>query len=190
MKGYLSQCAMILAGGLLSAEAAITITVAPDDLGGMTFAFRQTAANPQMSVDMAVANGLRMELPPGMFSQAILNGPASTDIYGSFPTIAQFRDLNSRASYDITRMTLSNTLSYAFFEFLQPLGVRGGQTQMQLDLFSETLDALRIAPSALVEGTHSIGSALFGTVTVNVIPEPTSLGLLLLGLVTFTQRRR
>ena len=80
---------MILASGLLSAEAAITITVAPDDLGGMTFAFRQTAANPQMRVDMAVANGMRMELPPGMFSQAVFGGPSYTDISGGFKVLAQ-----------------------------------------------------------------------------------------------------
>ena len=190
MSYFLFRCAMILAGGLLTAEAAVTITIAPDDLGGMTFAFRQTAANPTISVETVMTTGVRMELPPGMFSQAVFGGPAYTDISGGFNVLAQFRDLNSRASYDIVQLNISNVLSYASFEFRQPFGVRGGQTQVQFDLFSNTPGALNVSPDALVAGTHSISSVLFGTVTVNVIPEPVSLGLLLLGLVSLTKRRR
>jgi hypothetical protein len=61
---------------------------------------------------------------------------------------------------------------------------------VQFDLLSGAPGILGISPDALVEGTHLIGSPLFGTVTVNVIPEPTSVSLVFLGSLLLTRRQR
>lgn len=191
-------CAVLLASCLLSAEAAVTITIAPDGLGGTTYAFTQTAPNPTMSVEMASTGDLRMDLPPGMFDPMVRGGDGMSDIYGSFEILARFRDLYSGVSYDVVGMVISHTLSYASFGFQRPFASRLSQTEAQFELFPGAAGALGISPMTLVAGTHSVGSLLFGTVTVSVIrepsslviPEPSSLVLLLLGAVALTKRRR
>lgn len=190
MKLHPFRCAVIFASCLLTANAAVLITVAPDGLGGTTFNFSQTSVNPLLSVEVVSTSGFRMELPPGMFSPMVLGGPGVTDIAGRVEMLAQFRDGYSGAPYDVVDLVISNTLSYASFGFQQPFAQRLGQTQVQFELFFDVPGVTRISPNALVVGTHSVGSLLFGTVTVNVIPEPSTLSILLLSVAVLAKRRR
>lgn len=174
----------------LSADAAITITIAPDGLGGTTYTFSQTSPNPAIAVALASSSGARLDLPPAMFDPILLGGGGSSDITGSFDMIARFRDVGSGFSYDVVGLLVSNTLSYASFGFNRPFTQAPGQTNVQFDLLPGAPGVLGISPDALVEGTHSIGSPLFGTVTVNVIPEPTSVSLVILGSLMLSRRER
>ncbi len=174
----------------LSADAAITITITPDDLGGTTYTFVQTSPNPTIAVALASSGGVQIDLPPGMFDPMILGGGGTSDIYGNFDMIARFQDVGSGFLYNVVELLISNTLSYASFGFSRPFTQAPGQTNVQFHLLSGAPGVLGISPDALVEGTHLIGSPLFGTVTVNVIPEPTSVSLVFLGSLLLTSRQR
>jgi len=173
-----------------SVDAAITITITPDGSGGTTYSFSQTLPNPTTSVELAAISGARIDLPRGMFDPIVSGGPGYSDTTGGFDMIARFQDAGSGITYDVVTLTISNVLSYAFFGFQIPFSAAPGQTSVQFDLLPSAPVGLGISPDVLVEGTHLIGSALFGTVTVNVIPEPSSLSMLLLSTVALMKRRR
>ena len=65
-----------------------------------------------------------------------------------------------------------------------------GQTMARLTLVPGGPGALGIAPEALVPGTHAVSSVLFGSVTVTVVPEPGSAGLLAAAALLAGLRRR
>ena len=190
MKVRLLLCLILFPVCASSTDAAIAITIAPDGLGGTTYAFNQTSPNPTISVAMASTAGIRIELPPGMFDPIVSGGPGSSDTFGSFDMIARFQDVGSGTTYDVRTLTISNVLSYAFFGFHIPFSGAPGQIIMQFDLLPLAPGQLGISPGALVEGTHLIGSDLFGTVTVNVVPEPTSVSLVILGSLLLSRRQR
>lgn len=183
------QCAILFFVSALSVNAAITITVDPDGSGGTAYTFTQTSPNPTLSIELVSASGIRMELPPGMFNPTILGSIGSTDTYGNFEKIAQFQDIYSGFSYDIVELIISNTFSYASFGFRYPLARDLDQTQVQFNLLPDIRGVLGISPAALIGGIHVMESPLFGTVTVNVIPEPSILTILVLGAFASTQRR-
>lgn len=190
MKNRLLPYLLLLIGVSSPVHAAITITIAPNGLGGTTYTFSQTSANPVIPVAMALSSGVRMDLPPGMFDPIVSGGPSSSDTSGTFEMIASFRDAGSTFTYDVTNLSISNVLAYASFGFNRPFAQAPGQTTVRFDLLSGAPGVLEISPDALVEGTYSIGSPLFGTVTVNVIPEPTSVALILPGALLLTRRQR
>lgn len=183
-------CFILLSACPRSADAAISITIAPDGLGGTTYTFIQTSPNPTLSVALASSSALKMELPPGMFDPIILGGTQSGDITGTFDKIARLQDVGSGFQYDVVGLFISSTLSSASFEFHRPFAQGPGQTNVQFELVSGAPGLLTVSPDALVEGTHSIGSTLFGTVTVHVIPESTSVSLAFLGSLLLARRQR
>ena len=83
----------------------------------------------------------------------------------------------------MTGLRIAADLSSASFEFDRAFLQAPGQTFSQFLLTPGPPGVLPIAPEeALVGGSYSIGSLLFsGTVTVNVVPEPSGLSLVLLG---------
>lgn len=173
-----------------AADGALTITIAPDGTGGTTFSFRQTASNPVLPVAQVLSSSFRLELPPEMFDPITVGGPGSSDTSGTFEMIARFQDVQSGFFYDVVGLQISSILSYAFFQFDGPFMELPGQASAQFALLPGSPEVMTIAPEALVEGSYSIGSLLFGTVTVEVVPEPSGLSLLLLGTAVLMRRRR
>jgi hypothetical protein len=173
-----------------AAHAALTITIAPDGTGGTTFSFSQSASTPSLPVEQVLSSSFRLELPPGMFDPVVAGGPGSSDTFGTFDSIARFQDPDSGVFYEVVGLQIAADLSSAFFGFDRPFSAAPGQTLARFVLLPGPPEALTIAPGALVEGSHIIGSLLFGTVTVNVVPEPSSLPLLLPGAFLLTRRRR
>lgn len=168
-----------------TARAAITITISPDGSGGTLFAFAQPTANPVVPVAL-VSAGAFLGLPPGMFDPSLYN-PAAGEISGSFPALAQFRDVNAGVGYNVTGLLIS--LTFARFTFDREFTPGSNQSEVQFVLQPQAPGQSTIAPEALVPGTHTISSALFGTVTVTVVPEPTGL-LWLSAAALWLQRRR
>ncbi len=173
-----------------AADAALTITIAPDGAGGTTYSFSQPALIPPLPVAQVLSSSFRLELPPGMFDPEVVGGPGSSETSGTFDLIARFQDVRSGFIYDVTGLRIAADLSSASFEFDRAFLQAPGQTFSQFLLTPGPPGVLPIAPEALVEGSHSIGSLLFGTVTVNVVPEPSSFSLVLLGSVALMRRRR
>jgi hypothetical protein len=173
-----------------AADAALTITIAPDGTGGTTYSFSQPAFIPPLPAAQVLSSSFRLELPPGMFDPVVVGGPGSGDTFGSFDVIARFQDVNSGFLYDVTGLRIAADLSSASFEFNRAFLRAPGQTFSQFLLTPGPIGLLPITPGALVEGSHSIGSLLFGAVTVNVVPEPSGLALVLLGATTLMRRRR
>ncbi len=172
------------------ADAALTITIAPDGTGSTTYSFNQPASNPTLPTAQVLSSSFRLELPPGMFAPIVAGGPGSSDTFGIFDLIARFQDAGSGFFYDVTGLQLAADLSSAFFGFDRAFSQAPGQTSSQFVLTPGPPGVLQIAPEALVEGSYSNGSLLFGTVTVNVVPEPSVLSLLLLSTAALMGRRR
>ena len=170
-------------------DAAVVITIAPDDVGGTTYTFSQTTDNPVVPIALVNPDTFHLDLPPGMFSPILNGGPFHGDIFGNFPKIGEFRDLGSGTAYNVTGLWIARNLSAGTFNFHRTFFQGPEQSTVQMDLVTGAPGELTISPEALVVGIHSISSALFGTVTVNVIPEPACLPLVLLGAVALLHRR-
>jgi len=176
------------------ASAAITITITPNGAGGTTFLFSQTSPSPNFSVSDVADGVLYIELPPSIF------GPSVIPSYNPFlpittiqvlnPILATFIDASSGFTYDVGSLVIRNDLSNAAFGFNSPFSAAEGQTEGRLDLVGGLVVDAGPTPAGLVLGTRTISSRLFGTVTVNVIPEPTSVFLVLLSSVLLARRHR
>jgi hypothetical protein len=164
--------------GIAQAEAAVAMVVVPDGAGGTRYTFEEVSANPLVGVSMVLSSGFRMELPPGMF---VASGPGSggaSDIVGVFPAIARVRETGSGGAYDVVSLLIGADGSYASFGFDRAFASGPGQSDARFALVPGEPGSLGIAPEALVPGTHVVSSVLFGSVTVTVVPEPGSAGLM------------
>ncbi len=172
------------------AGAAITITITPDDIGGTTFAFSQTTTNPSLPIADFQGSGFSIALPPSIFNPAVI-GDSGTSIAGFLnPIFATFTDSGSGFNYDVNFLLIGANFTLAELHFDRLFSASPGQIEGRLDLLPGAPVTSTISPMALVPGTHTIGSSLFDTVTVIVIPEPTSLSLLMLGTLLLARRRR
>jgi hypothetical protein len=173
-------------------SAAISITIAPNGSGGTTFQFNETTANPNFPIANASGAGFRIELPPSMFSPLIIAGGGTIGEISGYmnPIVATFTDGISGFSYEADFLSIGGDLSYGYFDFDRPFSPAQGQTEGRMDLVEGAAVTSTISPDALVMGTHTISSSLFGTVTVNVIPEPTSVLLVALSSLLLLRRNR
>jgi hypothetical protein len=192
MKYFYSLLLLALSSNLVS--AAITITIAPDGSGGTTFIFSQTTDNPNFPISNASGGGFYLELPPSIFSPSLIGGggqlsPIATARNLS-PILATFIDAGSGFSYDVSFLVIGSDLSYGAFGFDRPFSAAQGQMEGRLDLVEGSAVSSETSPAELVLGTRTISSSLFGTVTVNVIPEPTSSLLVVLSSLLLSRRHR
>ena len=172
---------LFLALSCKMASAAISITITPDNLGGTTFTFSQTTSNPSLPIVNFQGNGFSIAIPPSIFNQAVI-GNSGTPISGPFnPILATFTDSGSGFNYDVAFLLIGANFVFAEFSFDRSFSAAPGQIEGRLNLVTGAPVTSTISPMALVTGTHTTGSSLFDTVTVIVIPEPTSLSLLLIG---------
>ena len=172
------------------ASAAITITITPDNIGGTTFAFSQTTTNPSFPIADVQGGGFSIVLPPSIFNPAAI-GNSGTPISGFLnPIFATFTDSGSGFNYDVDFLLIGANFLFAELRFDRLFSAAPGQIEGQLALLPGAPVTSTISPMALVPGTHTIGSSLFDTVTVVVIPEPTSLSLLLMGTLLLARRHR
>jgi hypothetical protein len=190
MKHLYSLLLLALSSNIV--HAAITITIAPNGSGGTTFLFSQTIANLEFPISNASGESFHIDLPPGIFSPSIIaGGGGSTSISGTLnPILATFTDAVSGFSYDVNFLAIGGDLSFGQFGFDRPFAAAPGQTAGRMDLVGGPAVSSGISPAALVLGTHTIGSGLFDTVTVNVIPEPTAVLLVLTSSLLLSRRHR
>ena len=182
---------LLLALSIKAASAAITITITPDSIGGTTFSFSQTTANPKFPIGSTQGGDFLIDLPPSMFGPSVNAGGASSDISGTLtPILATFTDLGSGFNYEVKFLLIGSQLTFARFLFDRAFSVGQNQSEGQLDLVVGSPAISPISPEALIPGTHTISSNLFGSVTVVVIPEPTSSLLLILSTMLFSRRHR
>jgi hypothetical protein len=175
--------------GIAQAGAAIAMVVVPDGVGGTRYTFEEVSANPLVPVSMVLSSGFRMELPPGMF---VASGPGSggaSDIVGVFPAIARVRETGSGGAYDVVSLLIGADGTHASFGFDRAFASGPGQSEARFALVPGAPGSLGIAPEALVPGTHVVSSVLFGSVTVTVVPEPGSAGLLAAAVLIGLRRR-
>ncbi len=175
--------------GIAESEAAVAMVVVPDGVGGTRYTFEEVSANPLVPVSMVLSSGFRMELPPGMF---VASGPGSggaSDIVGVFPAIARVRETGSGGAYDVVSLLIGADGGYASFGFDRAFVPGPGQSEARFALVPGAPGSLGIAPEALVPGTHVVSSVLFGSVTVTVVPEPGSAGLLAVAVLMALRRR-
>ena len=175
-------------------NAALTITITPNGAGGSTFLFSQTSASPSFTIS-DVSNGvLYIELPPSMFGPSVIPSYnpflPTTTIQILNPILASFIDASSGLTYDVGFLAIRDDLSTAAFGFNSPFSAAEGQTEGRLDLVRGLAVDTGPTPAGLVLGAHTVSSTLFGTVTVNVIPEPTSVCLVLLSSFLLARRYR
>jgi hypothetical protein len=171
------------------ASGALMFNIRPNDAGGTVWSLSQTSANPSLPTTFDFATFLRIDLPPAMFDPIIHHGGNPSQIFGSFTSIARFQDLGSGFFYDATGAFISP--SSASFQFDRAFSQAPAQSAVQFDLVSvDPTNLESISPSALVKGTHSIASPLFGTVTVNVVPEPSMAWMIFLASTSLMLRRR
>jgi len=170
---------LILAWITHAANATVTITISPDDRGGTTLVFEQTADCPPVSTDTILGGEFVLSLPPSMFSPSILGTGATSEIFGVFPSWATFRDGGSGFDYDVVSLRIGADLSFAQLGFDREYSTLQDQSESDFVLLSEAPVDTTISPLAFVGGSHTTSSLLFGSVNVNVIPEP-SLPVLLL----------
>ena len=185
-----SVCCLLWLGMAASVEGAVTMLVVPDGVGGTRYTFDEVSPNPLVPVSVVLSSGFRMELPPGMF---VASGPGSggaSDIVGSFPAIARVREVGGGSEYDVVSLLIGANGGYASFGFDRAFVPGPGPTMARLTLVPGGPGALGIAPEALVPGTHVVSSVLFGTVTVTVVPEPGSVGVLVVAARLAGWRRR
>ena len=181
---------LFLALSCKMASAAISITITPDNLGGTTFTFSQTTSNPSLPIVNFQGNGFSIAIPPSIFNQAVI-GNSGTPIFGPFnPILATFTDSGSGFNYDVAFLLIGANFVFAEFSFDRSFSAAPGQIEGRLNLVTGAPVTSTISPMALVTGTHTTGSSLFDTVTVIVIPEPTSLSLLLIGTLLLARRHR
>ena len=183
-------CCLFWLGMAAAVEGAITMVVVPDGLGGTTYTFEEMSANPLVPVSMVLSSGFRMELPPGMFVASDPGSGGASDIVGSFPAVARVRETGSGGAYDVVSLLIGADGSYASFGFDRAFASGPGQSEARFALVPGGPGALGIAPEALVPGTHVVSSVLFGSVTVTVVPEPGSAGLLAVAALLAGRRRR
>jgi hypothetical protein len=175
--------------GIAESEAAVAMVVVPDGVGGTRYTFEEVSANPVVTVSMVLSSGFRMELPPGMF---VASGPGSggaSDIVGVFPAIARVREVGGGSEYDVVSLLIGANGGYASFGFDRAFVPGPGQSDARFALVPGAPGSLGIAPEALVPGTHVVSSVLFGSVTVTVVPEPGSAGLLAVAALMALRRR-
>jgi hypothetical protein len=181
---------LLLALSSKMASAAITITITPDSIGGTTFAFSQTTANPTFPIGSAQGSGFAIALPPSIFNIAVI-GNSGTPIAGYLnPIFATFTDSGSGFNYDVDFLLIGANFAFAELHFDRPFSAGPSQIEGQMALLTGAPVTSTISPAALVPGTHTIGSSLFDTVTVIVVPEPTSLSLLLISTLLLASRHR
>lgn len=181
---------LLLALSCNMASAAITITITPDNIGGTTFAFSQTTTNPSFLIADVQGSGFSIALPPSIFDQAVI-GNSGTPIFGFFnPILATFTDSGSGFNYDVRFLLIGANFLFAELQFDRPFSAAPSQIEGQMVLLPGAPVTSTISPTALVPGTHTVGSSLFDTVTVIVIPEPSSLSLLIVSTLFLTRRHR
>jgi hypothetical protein len=172
------------------ASAAITITITPDNIGGTTFAFSQSTTNPDFPIADVQGSGFSIALPPSIFNPAVI-GKSGTPISGFLnPIFATFADSGSGFNYDVNFLLIGANFVFAELYFDRIVFAAPGQIEGRLDLLPGAPVTSTISPMALVPGTHTIESNLFDVVTVVVIPEPTSLSLLLISTLLLASRHR
>jgi len=125
-----------------------------------------------------------------MFSPSLLAGVGSSDILGGFDSNASFSDINSGFTYEISSLRIAGDLSSADYGFDQVFSTLPGESFAQFELLNTISTTSNISPLALVEGTHSVSSILFGTVSVNVVPEPSTWALASLATSLLISRRK
>ena len=179
----------LLTGILLTApaNAAVSILIQPDAIGGTLFTITQTAPNPIVGVGASIAGYISgLDLPTGMFNVAN-SGPGSA-IQGTFPTpLGSATEQSTSQSFSLAGLHIGDTAAWIAFA---PVFTFGGQSTIQFEIDAPVPVATPISPDALNPGVHTVSSILFGNVTVTVIPEPSVFGFAACGALALFGRGR
>ncbi len=183
MKSILSLLAALALSG--PARAAVSIVIEPSSSGGTVFTITQTAENPVLPLSGVTGYALGMALPPSIF-----NIPGSGTISGGFPTsLGTVTEILTNQSFQLRGLQIGPGESHAILEFL-PIYLTSSQTTAQFTVTQPAPVETSISPEALVAGVHTVSDALFGTVTVTVVPEAATSAFLPLVAFGLFKRRR
>ncbi len=163
-------CGMLLAS---RADAAVSILIQPDGAGATVFTITQTAPNPLLNVAGITGYALGIDLPLSIFS--ISSPVQSSAISGNFATpLGNVTESYGGQQFSIAGLHIDEVAAYLAFS---PIFILSSQSSAQFVVDAPVPVTTAISPDALRAGTHSVGSVLFGTVTVTVVPEPSPLAL-------------
>jgi hypothetical protein len=166
--------------------AAVSILIEPTLSGGTLFTITQTEANPALAVSGLSGYALGMDLPLAMFD---IPGGGS-GVSGTFPaSLGTVTETVTGQTFQLTGLQIGSGETYALLLF-NPIYLTSGQSSAQFSVSQPTPVETSISPLALVPGTHSTSSVLFGTVTVTVVPEPSVLAFLPGMALPLLKRRR
>jgi len=168
------------------ANAAVSVLIQPDAIGGTLFTITQTAPNPLLGVGGITGYVSGVDLPLSMFNIAN-SGPGSA-IQGTFPTpLGSATEQSTSQSFSLAGLYIGDTAAWIAFA---PVFTFGGQSTIQFEIDVPVPVATPISPAALNPGVHTVSSILFGNVTVTVIPEPSVFGFAACGALALLRRGR
>ncbi len=163
-------CGMLLAS---RADAAISILIEPDGTGATVFTINQTSPNPLLNVAGITGYALGIDLPLSMFN--ISSPVQSSAISGNFATpLGNATESYGGQRFSIAGLHIDEITAYLAFS---PIFILSSQSSAQFVVEAPLPVTTTLSPDALNAGTHSVNSVLFGTVTVTVVPEPSTLTL-------------
>ena len=178
----------LLTGILLTApaNAAVSILIQPDAIGGTVFTITQTAPNPIVGVNGIAGYVSGVDLPLSMFN--IADAGSGSAIQGTFPTpLGSATEQSTSQSFSLAGLHIGDTAAWIAFA---PVFTFGGQSTIQFEIDAPVPVATPISPDALNPGVHAVSSILFGNVTVTVIPEPSVFGFAACGALALFGRGR
>jgi len=175
-------------------QAAISILVEPGSTTGTTFlTVTQTSASPLLDVSGISGYAIAMSIPTSMFNIPGLGSGTSSDIYGDLlVSVATITEVFSGQTFSLSKILISSDpLEPSFLGFDPVFIIPSGTASLRFDAATTGPMETNISLAALHTGVHSIEDPLFGTITVTVVPEASSLALVALpGLALLSRRRR
>lgn len=167
-------------------HGAINILIEPNALGGTQFTITQSSPGPVLSVTNVYGYAAGLDLPLSLFTAAVIGTPSS--IVGAFPTpLGTLSEVYSSQTFSLSALELNSSAAYIMFT---PLFEVSPYSTAQFEVTTSSPVDTPISPEAFNPGTHAISSLIFGTVTVTVIPEPSSAALIAGAGLTLLRRRR
>ena len=188
MRSFVVAAVLALAASP-SARAAVTITVSPRAGGGTTFEIQQTAPSPVVTLPMFtvgyiagiwLAEESLAESAPLGTTPLIFSGP-----------VGRVVDLENGAAQDFDRFVIFEAGAELRAEFrLEDLLTLGEENFYRFEVEDFSAVETAIAFGSFRAGTWVESDVVFGSITTVVVPEPSAMALLAIGVMTVASRRR